>query len=339
MKKTIYIHIGPHKTGTTTIQVGLLKNENHLKSKNILCPITGRPFRTSVGNHNLAWELLDPQFKSFDQKFGTWNDLLSELKNANKAEKIILSSEDFSTLKTNQVQTIQETLQDYKVKIIMYLRRQDEMLQSTWVEVVRNMGTKKNVESFFEWLKTNNYSSNNTNYLEIIKIWESVFSKENLILRIFDPASFQGSLLADFLFSCNIDTTNLIITPNENVSPGVKTIEAMRMIKKNITFQNLSKTTWINIVKYITEFGNQKNWNISKINYLSPKLSSMIMKYHKKTNKYIAKEYFQKDILFNIPSGKQQQFTEFLYNDFSNDELIELFSFIVTKFMESSNPT
>jgi hypothetical protein len=57
--KTIYIHIGPHKTGTTTIQHALFINETLLRKNGILCPKSGRVFLDSAATHNLGFELAE----------------------------------------------------------------------------------------------------------------------------------------------------------------------------------------------------------------------------------------------------------------------------------------
>lgn len=244
MKKKIYLHIGPHKTGTTTIQVGLKHNEKTLEKHRILCPNSGRTSQDSVGNHNLAWELLYPQIENFNPKFGTWDDFHNEVNNKPKAQNIIITSEDFSSLDLNQISQLREILKSFDVKVVLYLRRQDKILQSTWVEVVKNAWTKVNVESFFDWLDNNNYSATTTDYLNIIKKWESIFSKENLILKIFDSSFFKGTLLEDFLLSCEIKINKIINPQNANVSPGVKTIEAIRLIKANLNFNEFDRKSW-----------------------------------------------------------------------------------------------
>ena len=154
--KIIYIHIGPHKTGTTTIQHALLKNEVTLFENGILSPKTGRSFPISAANHNLAWELIGKSDKRFDPKIGTWEDLVHEMKLKDEYKKVILSSESFSSLAKNQIDKIRKILEGYQVFIIIYLRRQDEVLQSTWVQHIRR-GRNPVIDSFDDWLQKNNY--------------------------------------------------------------------------------------------------------------------------------------------------------------------------------------
>lgn len=332
MKKTIFIHIDPHKTGTTSIQHGLAANENKLIKIGILAPKTGRPHQLSAGNHNLAWELRKEADSRFNPEFGTWNDLIKECRNQKDLKKIILSSEDFSILTKGEISEIKEILSRFQVKIIIYLRRQDKSLQSTWVEVVRNGGTPGIVPHFNKWVKDNNYSSSNTDYLKIIKEWEAVFSKKSIILKIFDPSQFKGSLFEDFLASCEVTISDLVIPPKANVSPGVKTIEAIRFVKSKIDFSNFNKRNWNYLVNCIVEYGNQNGWNQKKINLIDNKLSETIMAHHNKKNQEIANEYLKQTTLFNLEKINNSVPTHFNFSEFSKDDITKLFSFLLGEF-------
>jgi hypothetical protein len=90
----IVIHIGTHKTGTTSIQAFLAKNRTRLKECGILYPYAGTRDRLP-GPHNIAWELSGDA--RFDPRMGTVSDLLSEVCRSEE-RTTILSSEDFEYL-------------------------------------------------------------------------------------------------------------------------------------------------------------------------------------------------------------------------------------------------
>jgi hypothetical protein len=202
MEKTVFIHIGPHKTGTTTIQVGLAINEKSLRRQGVMAPKSGRPYPNNAGNHNLSWLLRIPNNPGVRPEFGTWKDFLEEIRNNPWAEKIILSSEDFCLLDKVAIRKIRKYLSNFQVKVIIYLRRQDDAHQSLWVEFAKNRYNLPIIGSFMEWLEENDYAAKNFNYLDIISKWAAVFPKENIILRLFDTSSFKPSLFHDFLNLC-----------------------------------------------------------------------------------------------------------------------------------------
>lgn len=97
--RRIFIHIGTHKTGTTSIQSLLLQRAMRLEEQGIYVPETGRPQpqtgpQTS-GHHNLAWALYgDPRARP---AFGDIDDLVKELAQV-PFQKAVISAEDFEFL-------------------------------------------------------------------------------------------------------------------------------------------------------------------------------------------------------------------------------------------------
>lgn len=326
MRKTIYIHIGPHKTGTTTIQNGLKNNEAILRARGVLVPKAGKKI---AAHHNLAWELLGN--KAFDRSDGTWEDLLNEIEGSEDINKVILTSEAFSAFGMDEIEAIKKHLNAYQIKIIIYLRRQDQALQSLWVQQVRSISVKPIIPSFVDWLEKNDYKTYNTDHYTLINMWENVLSKKAITLVPFTHETVGKSLFEYFLSVCEVSYDGMSTPPNLNISPGVKTNEAMRMIKNNIYFSKISAETWLKISKQIEVFGQSKGWNEHKLNYLDEALSAKIMAHHQESNQKISDAYFNGKPLFEGALSTKKQVDTFTYDDFTKDEVVELFSFVLSK--------
>ncbi len=102
-ERRIWIHIGTHKTGTTSIQHALATLRPQLYAAGIHVPTIGTPASNpaigpltwALGHHNLAWQLYgDPRFHP---DFGTIEQLLAELA-ATACPTSVISSEDFEYL-------------------------------------------------------------------------------------------------------------------------------------------------------------------------------------------------------------------------------------------------
>ena len=89
--RVIWVHIGTHKTGTTSIQNALAANRERLRSHGLYVPTAGTTHAHS-GHHNLAWQLRDDP--RFQPGRGTLDDLLAELSTVTEPGAVI-SSEDF----------------------------------------------------------------------------------------------------------------------------------------------------------------------------------------------------------------------------------------------------
>lgn len=92
--RTLHVHIGTHKTGTTSIQVFLRQNAEAFRRCGVYVPTTGTLDPIS-GHHNIAWELRGD--RRFDPAHGTLDDLMAEISGSD-APAAVISAEDFEYL-------------------------------------------------------------------------------------------------------------------------------------------------------------------------------------------------------------------------------------------------
>ena len=136
-KKTLYLHIGMHKTGTTALQTFFSLNERTLATRGVCYPEVGRS-KPSVAHHDIANSIKGPPFplrepaRSADAYICDLQGCFSSFPN------IVLSSEIFMRfvpafgdhlgLNLSALDAL-ASIADV-VKIIVYLRRQDDNLES-----------------------------------------------------------------------------------------------------------------------------------------------------------------------------------------------------------------
>ena len=327
MDRKLYIHIGPHKTGTTTIQFNLNANQQLLTSKGILVPKAGRLQLKNPASHHLAWEIR--QDRRFNKAKGTWSDLLAELNDQPDIKKVIVSSEEFEFLKLDQIEELHRITRQFDVYIVMYLRRQDQALQSIWTELIKSPYKPKHFNSFYDWLIQVNYYTPIIDYPQRIEDWGNIFGVKNLLIGNLNYQLYKNSLFDDFLNLCGIQLNNLQYVPNRNVSPGVKTIEAIRLFKQSFAIEELPTDKWKQIVHKIIDYGDIQEWNEKRINYLYPELSEKIMNMYFETNQDISRNIFNRDKLFDDISNSNWKINTFTFEDFSKKELLGLFYFII----------
>lgn len=93
-RRILYVHIGTHKTGTTSFQAFIRNNLSALNNAGIYIPTTGT-ISTISGHHNIAWQLY--RNTRYTEACGSIDTLVKEIKNCT-TNKAILSSEDFEYL-------------------------------------------------------------------------------------------------------------------------------------------------------------------------------------------------------------------------------------------------
>lgn len=193
-----YVHVGTHKTGTTSIQALLAMNERAFREAGVYIPKSGRIDGASAALHNVAWELSgDPRF---DQNRGTFNDVLCEAASEN-AEVLCLTSEDFGLMHANVA--VLEKLRDgltsigYEPKVILYLRPQADYAESLYAEVIE--GQDIDFGSFLAAvLSEGAYLTSLFDYDRLTTSFAATFGANSMIVRTYRSSASPERLLADF---------------------------------------------------------------------------------------------------------------------------------------------
>ncbi len=138
MPKGIFVHIGTHKTGTTSIQAFLRENADALRQSGLYVPTTGTTGPIS-GHHNIGWQVRnDPRFK---RSQGTLDDLLSEL-DRSASQRAVISSEDLEYLVQfpRRLEGLEDALlgAGWHPLYVVFFRRPDEYALSLYGELLKH---------------------------------------------------------------------------------------------------------------------------------------------------------------------------------------------------------
>lgn len=322
--KKIYLHIGPAKTGTTTIQQSLHDSNQQLLSVGYYVPHTGQVSPGQAGHHNLAWELNGNTH--FDPKHGVWTELVEELRTISY-DQIILSAEGFSLYSPEKIEYLRQILKDYAVYVIVYLRRQDEWLQSMWAEKLKKGENESFHLSLQEWVEKSLTRSNTCDYDRLILNWGDFFGRENIIPRILERSQFKGSLFQDFLTACQVlEATRFRDTIEMNPSPGIKTLVLVREFKKLLEGK-LDIASRIRFFAALSDYADGAGWNDKSWSLVDENLHRQVMQHFSKGNEQIAREYFGRNELF-LEKYDTKHVTNISLDDFEIEELFGTFCFI-----------
>ncbi len=199
-ERVCVIHIGTHKTGTTSQQYFLMQHADEFAQAGLLFPKTGW-YGVVPGHHALAWELAShPRGPLFAE-------LLAEME-ASGLPSAILSAEDFSLL--GQIPGSLEALADglrsigYTPKILVYLRAQGPFVESMYVERVKHDHVRPVADFLSEVLRTGRYSPDGSilplefHYTRMLAPFANVFGKENIVVHTYEGARDLTRVFTDF---------------------------------------------------------------------------------------------------------------------------------------------
>tara|TARA_B100000929_G_C15502683_1_gene417894 strand:- start:1223 stop:2383 length:1161 start_codon:yes stop_codon:yes gene_type:complete len=189
--KQVFLHIGLHKTGSSSIQETLFRNQDLLKEQGY------HYFAEEIDGSKCAlpqqWVRLNasnPEFPIF-QEIDRFRNLISSV----DSEKVIVSIEALSWfISEKSLSLLSEVFKNFSVNVIIYLRRQDQQLVSYIQEASKNRFKPSavyygNTTEALPQLSRFGYLDYNTRIRRLI----TFFGKDNVNVRLFQ----KGSLIND----------------------------------------------------------------------------------------------------------------------------------------------
>jgi hypothetical protein len=239
----LYLHIGTEKTGTTSIQRFFRSNRDLLRGKGVLYP-------SSPGNENhtgltvAAQELsrhgplrkirgirTPEQARKFRDELV--RDLTGEF-HSGTFRTVVMSGEHCSSrlLDDSEVQWLKDVLSPHfeNVWIVIYVRRQDDYLLSTYSTSVKS-GATATLQ-----LPNPETVENRYNHWNLLARWSRIFGRGNVICRKYEKSALKsGDVVEDFLSVTGIDASADFARPeNINESLDAETLEFLRLFNHHI---------------------------------------------------------------------------------------------------------
>ncbi len=224
------IHVGTHKTGTTSLQLFLDANYEELHKGGLYLPRAGRPAEMAWGNHRLAWELL-VNGESEDLRA-----LVAELREVSPP-CAMLTSEDLSLLwaRPDALAMLAESLASvgYAPKVLMYLRSQAAYAESMYVERIKQAHLRPIAEYLEEVWTTGRYVQPGSainiefTYSRLIRPFVEAFGRENVELRIFQPGGTRSGIFRELLATIGSVFPEFATTPMRLTVPNPKANESL----------------------------------------------------------------------------------------------------------------
>lgn len=290
------------KTGSSAIQSFLFQNQKLLKKHNLLYPKVA----IHAGNW-LALSLLNKPLPIVHCKkkltsSELYKELFEEIEKS-REENILISSESFFLISADKFLgklapvKLQELLprNEYSIKIIIYLRRQDEFIESFYKQTIKTHDiTSYYTKSFSEFL---NEYEDLLNYQKKIEQWESVFGRDNIIVKSYEKNQFlEKEIYEDFLTTFDIslksDKTFILPKGSINKSLGRKGTEFMKIAN---SFNIKKETSRLNyqLVEILFQTLEKDEKKLEKLSFLSEIEREKIISEAKHTNREVAVKYLK----------------------------------------------
>ncbi|TNE67858.1 MAG: hypothetical protein EP335_00405 [Alphaproteobacteria bacterium] len=222
--KRVFLHIGRHKCGTSTLQHFLSGNDARLAELGFHYP---RGLRAPVAHHPLAYWFNDAERDRRPEVAGVplddavaafWREI------AAAPGDIIVSSEAFQNIDPARAS---DAFAGFELDIIVYLREPLDYLLSAYAQRIKGGGSSETLDTFVDRFRPD--------YADFLDRWQAAFPAARLQVRLFERARLDGAdIRRDFLSCLGLPGTAIdgfaYPDTDNNVSIGGPLLEFMRRL-------------------------------------------------------------------------------------------------------------
>lgn len=244
--RRLIFHIGMEKTGTTSLQASLYRNQAALKRHSILYP-----------KHNLAfgWENHKPLVACYDvdyvsdkwlvidpsRRVATIASLISEIE-ASEERTAIISAEHFSSrFREPQIRQLAADFKRFDCRVVVVIRDHVARLRSAYESYVVNGGALK-YDEFAEG--ATRFGSRDLRFADLVEDWKRVFGHERVELISYGPDVIQdvlSSIAPGLATEPNLDDFRLRVSADGNVIAALRLANA---VTTNSETKRLANAAW-----------------------------------------------------------------------------------------------
>lgn len=234
---TVYLCIGTPKTGTKALQSFMRRNEDVLKTQGYCYPYLDLGIQTHYNNRNAQFLVYHAKNKNNLAAIKQRGyQILEEL--AKQYQNIVLS-EEIIWYYCNQIKDFWvDTVNNFKkincnVKVVVYLRRQDLLIQSLWNQSVKAYA--RSVLTFKEYMDSKHYDYFPLDYYTQLQKIAQAVTKDNMIVRVYESGQYEGeeqSIYSDFLKAIGLNLNKHYAKDNlaKNIGLNNNFVEMKRIL-------------------------------------------------------------------------------------------------------------
>jgi hypothetical protein len=300
MSKKLIIHIGANKTGSSAVQRFLSMNNLALRTEGIIVPDNGLRVANKIEGHHV-W---------------VFQDLLKDASEGRKhleaaidavdlaypsATAILLSAENLAA-NPAAPSLFEDLVKRYDTKVIIYIRRQDEFILSTWQQWHSKISA-----DFWAWVIS--VVGVLGNWRAHLENWETVIPRDDITVRIFERSKLEGGdVISDFYSTLGISKPlSVLAYPEGTVNPSFSDA-IVDLVKGNeLIFRNVHDNDFYNFVGEMTGDKYKMTERQSSITFLQ---RQSILKRYKQQNAWVKKAYFPhiQGQLFSPPNERDYDY-------------------------------
>ena len=246
---TRLLHIGPHKTGTTTMQAAFHHSRDELAAQGV--HYAGKRAHSMAAAMASLNRALPTQSSTPTQR---WDELVAEVK-ASPADKVVLSSEFYSDAKPERIGGILDELGRDEVHVVVTLRSVHRIMPSQWQQYIQN----RFVISYHDWLEEMLLNTEHTTVTptfwnrhrhdRLIRLWADEVGTDRLTVIVVDEQD-KSMLASSFEQLLSVRPGTLRSAETANRSLTFTEVELLREFNRHWREREWSEADYTRLVRF-----------------------------------------------------------------------------------------
>ena len=231
----IYLHIGMHKTASTTLQRFCHINRRWLHERGVVYPSLtfGHINHRRFGHLLCKAPIADIRAGIVDD---FWRSRVSPVLQRIGERTCLISYEGLFSLfwrkdHEERIRELQHCLEGHQVQALVYVRSQDAWCDAMYNQLVKNGTTAK---TYSEWVGEA-LRRGSADVAQGVRFWSSALGRDNLTVRIFEPDHLiDRDILKDFAATIGITSlAGAVLPPAENPRLTPPLLELKRRLNRS----------------------------------------------------------------------------------------------------------
>lgn len=219
--RSLILHIGRHKTGTSSIQKKFVENQKAVLDAGVFYPLLGL---RGYGHHIIAEKLSRQNIRKKGEEVYHDQELMSFLYclNEKKSFDLVVSSEAFQNC---DPKVIKRYFKDFDVKVVVYIRNKIDYLCSAYSQKIHATSYNGSLKDFY-------FDIFRVDYISFIDSWLECFDDVNV--RVFDKDFLvNGNVVDDFIsYVPSLKDVDLKMVEDVNPSLGVNLLAIKKYLNR-----------------------------------------------------------------------------------------------------------
>lgn len=301
VRPVIIFHIGAAKTGSSALQFFFAKNREFLERNKIYYPELamlrrgvdkaengeGEDFASAEYGNGLGLSRYDRPYRELNRYQRGNIKKIARL--AKKKRKLLISDEFIWMYRNDRFHILHNFLREgVDVKVIIYIRRQDEMIESLWNQMVQSMGMTQTCSEYA--------AAAQHPYYACLDAISGLIGKANLMVRVYDKAQFAGkqkNIFSDFTDALGFELEDRLAFPPLKKNPSLGPDYLAIMLLANRACQNVQFRKRLGramLAFSAAELSGDKITHAA--HHLEPAMRKRVLDSYAEENARIAREYF-----------------------------------------------